>query len=207
MAPSTRWLVMALYAQLGLAVPGGSSTGSSEVTCTDTEVSTNLLATGNTKDESGASYGLNTTLETYYSDVNETYEGVCVHRFLDLYPANDSISASGAESSQYTDRSKIGTWLWSQMWNEHYDSPVYNYFWDHAPPGQDQGAYHESEINYVLNNLYATDKPWTAEDYAIAKNMNAYWANFIKTGNPNGKGLVSWPAVNSSELVQHVGDG
>ncbi|KAJ5798656.1 uncharacterized protein N7503_006161 [Penicillium pulvis] len=165
------------------------------------------VITGNTKDESGASYGLNITLETYYNDVNETYDGVWVDRFLDFYPANDSITASGAENSQYTDRSKIGTWLWSQMWNEHYDSPVYNYFWDHAPPGQDQGAYHESEINYVLNNLYATDKPWTPEDYAIAKDMNAYWANFIKTGNPNGRGLVSWPAVNSSELVQHVGDG
>jgi len=23
--------------------------------------------------------------------------------------------------------------------------------------------------------------------------MSAYWANFIKTGNPNGRGLPAWP--------------
>ncbi|KAJ5094094.1 alpha/beta-hydrolase [Penicillium angulare] len=165
------------------------------------------VLTGNTKDESGATYGLNITLEEYYEDLNETFTGSWVQRFLDLYPANDSLTASGAENSQWTDRSVVGTWLWSQMWNEAYESPIYNYYWDHAPPGQDQGAYHESEINYVLNNLYATDMPWTAEDYAIAKKMNSYWANFIKNGDPNGEKLVSWPAVNSSELVQHVGDG
>ena len=165
------------------------------------------VLTGNTKDESGATYGLNITLDTYYSDLNDTFSGPWVQRFLDLYPANNSVTASGAENSQWTDRSVVGTWLWSQMWDDAYESPIYNYYWDHAPPGQDQGAYHESEINYVLNNLYATDKPWTAEDYAIAKKMNTYWANFIKNGNPNGEGVVSWPAVNSSELVQHVGDG
>ncbi|PYH40211.1 carboxylesterase/lipase family protein [Aspergillus saccharolyticus JOP 1030-1] len=165
------------------------------------------VLTGNTKDESGATYGLNISLETYYEDFNSTFSGEWLQRFLDLYPANDRVTASGAENSQWTDRSKIGTWLWSQMWNAAYESPIYNYYWDHAPPGQDQGAYHESEINYVLNNLYATSKPWTAADYAIAKKMNSYWANFIKTGNPNGPGLTPWPAVNSSELVQHVGDG
>jgi carboxylesterase 2 len=42
----------------------------------------------------------------------------------------------------------------------------------------------------VLNNLYDTDLPWTAEDYQIAETMNSYWANFIKTGNPNDQGLV-----------------
>ncbi|KAF7184076.1 hypothetical protein CNMCM7691_004635 [Aspergillus felis] len=152
------------------------------------------VLTGNTKDESGATYGLNISLEEYLSDVNETYSGVWVERFLELYPANDSTTASGAYNSMFTDRSKIGTWLWSQLWATARKSPS-------------SGAYHESEINHVLNNLYATDKPWTAEDYTIAKIMNHYWANFIKTGNPNGDGLVSWPAVNSSELVQHVGDG
>lgn len=165
------------------------------------------VLTGNTKDESGATYGLNISLDTYYEDFNETFSGVWLQRFLNLYPANNSVTASGAVNSQWTDRSKIGTWLWSQMWNDAYESPIYNYIWDHAPPGEDQGASHESEINYVLNNLYATDKPWTSKDYAIAKKMNGYWANFIKAGDPNGEGLVSWPAVDSSERVQRVGNG
>ncbi|KAJ5703264.1 carboxylesterase [Penicillium malachiteum] len=167
------------------------------------------VITGNNKDENGATYGLDISLEQYYEDVNETYSGVWIDRFLELYPANDSTTASGAYNSMFTDRSKVGTWFWTQLWYSAKSPKVWNYFWDHAPPGQDQGAYHESEINYVLNNLYATDKPWKAEDYVIAKKMNDYWANFIKTGNPNGADTtVEWPAVSTTKrTVQHVGDG
>lgn len=164
------------------------------------------VLTGNTKDESGAEYGLNITLDEYYVDMNETF-GNWTSDFEALYKANDSASASGAYNSIWTDRSNIGTWLWAQLWATNATSPVYNYFWDHAPPGQTQGAYHESEINYVLNNLYDTDLPWTSEDYVIAAQMNAYWSNFIKTGNPNGGNLTSWAPSSSRALVQHVGNG
>ena len=165
------------------------------------------ILTGNTKDESGATYGLNISLATYLSDLNSTYSGEWVEEFLEYYPANDSVTASGAYNSQFTDRSKVGTWLWSRLWVIGATSPVYTYFWDHAPPGQDQGAHHESEINYVLNNLYDTDLPWQADDYVIAAKMNAYWVNFIKTGNPNGGNLTTWYANTNNSVVQHVGDG
>ncbi|KAJ5299518.1 carboxylesterase [Penicillium atrosanguineum] len=150
------------------------------------------VITGNNKDENGATYGLELTLEEYYEDLNETYSGVWADRFLELYPANES-TAAGAYNSMFTDRSKVGLEL----------------LLGPRPPGQTSGAYHESEINYVLNNLYATtDLPWKAEDYEIAKKMNDYWANFIKTGNPNGADTtVAWPAVSSKKQVQHVGDG
>lgn len=166
------------------------------------------VLTGNAKDENGAEYGLNITVATYLSDVNSTYSGEWVKKFLEMYPANSSRTASAAYNAQWTDRSKIGTWFWSQLWKTASTQPVYNYFWDHAPPGQEQGAYHESEINYVLDNLYATDKPWTTADYKIAETMNSYWANFIKNGDPNGEGLVQWTAATESSeaMVQHVGN-
>jgi carboxylesterase 2 len=120
--------------------------------------------------------------------------------------ANDSM-AGMAENAMWTDRSKIGTWLWAQMHYEASSKPVYSYIWDHAPPGQNQGAYHESEINYVLNTLYdTTSTPWTAADYKIVRTTNQYWVNFIKTGNPNGEGLVNWPTTNARPDVQRLGD-
>ena len=61
----------------------------------------------------------------------------------------------------------------------------------------------------MLKNLYGTDKPWTADDYAIAQKMNSYWANFAKTGNPNVGGsypsslgnLTSFPKATSAKIV------
>lgn len=29
--------------------------------------------------------------------------------------------------------------------------------------------------------------------------MNCYWANFAKTGNPNGEGLPEWPVYNTKK--------
>ncbi|KAK5081128.1 hypothetical protein LTR70_009144 [Exophiala xenobiotica] len=165
------------------------------------------ILTGNTKDESGATYGLNISPSTYLSDLNQTYNGTFAEDFLALYPANDSATASAAYNQQFTDRSKVVTWLWAQLWYTSSSKPVYTYLWDHAPPGQNQGAYHESEINYVLNNLYDTDKPWAADDFAIAAKMNAYWVNFISSGNPNGGNLTEWRRSSTEEVTQQVGNG
>jgi para-nitrobenzyl esterase len=63
-----------------------------------------------------------------------------------------------------------------------------------APPAK--GAVHSAEIEYALGNL-PTNKvfAWTPDDYQVSKTMQGYFANFIKTGNPNGAGLPQWPAA------------
>jgi para-nitrobenzyl esterase len=55
------------------------------------------------------------------------------------------------------------------------------------------GAGHSWEIEYALGNL-KTNKvyAWTPDDDKVSETMEAYFANFIKTGNPNGQGLPSW---------------
>jgi para-nitrobenzyl esterase len=64
------------------------------------------------------------------------------------------------------------------------------------PPPPARGAVHSAEIEYALGNL-DTNKvyAWTPEDYRVSKTMQAYFANFIKKGDPNGPGLPAWPAV------------
>jgi para-nitrobenzyl esterase len=60
------------------------------------------------------------------------------------------------------------------------------------------GAFHASEIPYVFDTVAAKyGKDLTPKDEAAAQAANAYWANFAKSGDPNGKGLVEWPAYDA----------
>jgi para-nitrobenzyl esterase len=36
----------------------------------------------------------------------------------------------------------------------------------------------------------------------VSETVQGYFANFIKTGNPNGAGLPKWPAANAGGAVQ-----
>jgi para-nitrobenzyl esterase len=46
--------------------------------------------------------------------------------------------------------------------------------------------------NLESNEVFA----WTEDDYNVSKAMQDYFANFIKTGNPNGEGLPTWSPYN-----------
>lgn len=71
-----------------------------------------------------------------------------------------------------------------------------------------RGAFHGSEIPYAFDSLEAMpDVPWTAEDHRIADIMSSYWANIIKTGDPNGAALPAWPAYDPHRpQVMELGD-
>jgi len=172
------------------------------------------IITGNTRDESGVQYNLNTTVSQYIQTLNTTYGEAFAARFLKLYPASTDTEAGIAETQIFIDINRASSYLFGNLWQLTAKSPIYTYFWDHAPPGQNRGAYHESEINYVLDNLYGTNLPWQDVDYEIAEKMIGYWANFIKTGNPNfgnsyrGNGtLPSWFASTPyANLTQRLGE-
>ncbi len=76
--------------------------------------------------------------------------------------------------------------------------PAYVYRFSYVPAamaGQGRnGAPHGAEIPYVFNTLSAG--PGAApepKDQAVARMVNTYWANFARTGDPNGSGLPKWP--------------
>jgi carboxylesterase type B len=169
-----------------------------------------IMVTGGNRDESGVQPQPNVTLPDYLAYVRKQY-GALADDYLKLYPAGTDEEAGLASNAAARDSGRVSTYLFAIRWQQHRATPVYLYYWDHAPPGPDQarrGAYHESEIHYVFNNLYATERPWTDRDRRIAEVMSSYWANFAKRGDPNDRELPVWiPFDPASQTVMELGDG
>jgi para-nitrobenzyl esterase len=84
--------------------------------------------------------------------------------------------------------------------------PSYLYWFDYMPVGASEGipgVPHGGEVPYVFNQLGQRDRvgypPVTEKDRKVADQVQAYWTNFAKTGNPNGPGLTHWPGLKSGD--------
>ena len=54
-------------------------------------------------------------------------------------------------------------------------------------PGYDRpGTFHSVDLWFFFETLAKCWRPFTGKHYDLARQMCNYWANFIKTGNPNG---------------------
>ena len=63
------------------------------------------------------------------------------------------------------------------------------------------GAVHSADIEYAMGTLDTNEYyDWQEEDHAISKLFLSYYANFCKTGNPNGDGLPKWTAITKDNL-------
>ncbi|MBN1132047.1 MAG: carboxylesterase family protein [Bacteroidales bacterium] len=92
--------------------------------------------------------------------------------------------------------------------------PAYIYHFGYVPDAVKEwmrfGAGHGSEVGYVFDNLMNRDgSPVDPKDKEVAKMMNTYWANFARTGDPNGEGLPEWPVYNTQneEILDIQSDG
>lgn len=156
-----------------------------------------------TGDNLGESATSNLTLAEY----QEQYAlimGNASDAFFAAYPAASDAEASNQSTAFGQDINRVSTWGWAKDWYAGgATSDVFLYFWTHSPPNQTAGAYHGSELWYTFGNLPTYyNYTWTEEDYAIQETMGEYWANFIKSGNPNGDGLTEF--IVSSPNVSEV---
>ena len=70
-----------------------------------------------------------------------------------------------------------------------------------AQPDIAPGAVHSADIEYAMGTLDTNEYyDWQDEDYAISKLFLTYYANFCKTGNPNGEGLPQWSPITKDNL-------
>ncbi|MFZ6645778.1 carboxylesterase/lipase family protein [Undibacterium sp. TJN25] len=104
-------------------------------------------------------------------------------------------------------------WAWARLQVKTGKHPVYYYAFDQHPPFPAGSPYagwgpsHFAELWYMFNHLDQQTWRWTRADRKLARDMSAYWVNFAKSGNPNGKGLAQWPAYAGTDgRVLHFGD-
>uniref|UniRef100_A0AAR2JHH3 Carboxylic ester hydrolase n=1 Tax=Pygocentrus nattereri TaxID=42514 RepID=A0AAR2JHH3_PYGNA len=72
-------------------------------------------------------------------------------------------------------------------------------------------ADHADDVGFVFGACFWST--FTEEENQLCKTMMGYWGNFVRTGSPNGPGLVNWPTYDQSnkylnlELQQTAGQG
>jgi para-nitrobenzyl esterase len=152
---------------------------------------------------------------------------------LQAYSAADASEVIQVATDLASDRFiAYSTWKWADAQNTTGGKPVFRYYYarprpamraemgnatpglaggvtrnsgNNPPPPPARGAVHSAEIEYALGNLSKnTVFAWTPDDYKVSEIMQGYFANFIKTANPNGRGLPKWPAMGKSDQVSFM---
>jgi len=170
------------------------------------------------------------TPENYASALRRLYPDHA-EEALKVYGATTAEQVAENATDLASDRFiAYSTWVWSNLCEKTGGEPVFRYYYSRPRPAMRpemgnavaglacgvirrpgagamptppaRGAVHSAEIEYAPGNL-ATNKvyAWTDDDYKVSRTMEEYFANFTKTGNPNGSKLPKWPAANSDKSV------
>lgn len=159
--------------------------------------------TGLNADEGSASptYG-KISADAFQKQAQQRY-GDEAAAFLQLYPADSDARAGGEQKRSERDQSMVSMALWAANRAKTARTQAFLYFFDRAipwPQHPEFGAFHTSEVPYVFDNLALLDRPWEAADRKAAEVISAYWVNFARQGDPNGRGLPRWPAFDAKNI-------
>jgi para-nitrobenzyl esterase len=131
--------------------------------------------------------------------------GDVADEYLKLYPHSTAAEAAQSTAETFSDGVLWHMRLYADYQAKQGDRAYLFYFAQNppAPAGQPKlPATHASEVPYVFNNLgklplfpdrsIAELAAASAPDRKVADQMSSYWANFARSGDPNGGGLPKW---------------
>ncbi|HEY2432420.1 MAG TPA: carboxylesterase family protein [Vicinamibacterales bacterium] len=180
-----------------------------------------LLAGWNSQESAAAAVlgrGVEPTAEGYAKAVR-ALPGFEAHadQVLALYSGHTPDEVTDAATALASDRFiAFSTWKWIDLHAQTGGKPTYRYYYsrprpamnpDKGPQGAARGAAHSAEIEYAMGNLPGNDVyAWTNDDRKVSETMSTYFANFIKTGDPNGGKAPKWPAIKKAgnAEVMHI---
>lgn len=146
------------------------------------------------------------TVEDYKKEAQTKY-GDRANNYLSIFPATTTNEVK-AVKQKLTLLSFAG--LPSHLLASFNSKASYIYQFGHVPPDKpnfpNYGAFHTSEVPYVLHTLHTWNRPWQVLDKEIENTFSSYWVNFAKTGNPNGKNLPEWKSYDKQSGIIMVVD-
>lgn len=153
--------------------------------------------------DEGLSFWPPSTSEQYIAGVKNRY-GPFAEKLIAAYPTGDGTGTLPKSTRDLMRDSVFGwhTWSWARLQSKTGKSKVYLYYFDQHPdypknsPQAGHGSPHGIDVAYVFQDLNPSDPRTTKSDLAISDAMATYWTNFAKKGDPNGKGVSSWPVFN-----------
>jgi len=95
----------------------------------------------------------------------------------------------------------------AKKWNGAQSTPAYTWYFDRQLPGDENGAWHSSDLWYWFGTLPNCWRPMEEKDYELSNQMTDYLCNFAKTGNPNDENLPVWEtAATEKNKVMNFGE-
>jgi para-nitrobenzyl esterase len=163
-----------------------------------------------TNSDEGTMFVAPSSVADYEAQMNH-YFGPYAPRVLAAYPATTEKETYFGRSDIFRDAGFAWhTYAWAKLQKQTGKGCVYVYYFDQPVrsafvPEWQRGAIHASEIPFVFGTPWS---PTTATDDAVSQLMMDYWVNFVKTGNPNAKGLPYWTEFDEQEpTVMDFKDG
>ena len=97
---------------------------------------------------------------------------------------------------------------WCRLQADQGRCPSYAWFFDRRLPGDDNGAWHSSDLWYWFGTLDHCWRPMTDADWSLSRQMARYLTRFAATGDPNDEGLPVWePICKGQNRVLRLGEG